>query len=183
MWDFIKNLKIKNMKIKIDLEKINAFNKLDELEQYRILESLRRRITGFTLSADKANKDRGKANYANAYIGFGVEHRRSSTGRYLEDARAAGIPVNDEIVPCKNTVAFVSVAGEGTHNDRTVALARKVIAAGGTVIMDASGTGFGQSHSPHNINGEGAVQEALGTPTGQTKEGYNVWEGKKIDFF
>ncbi|MDR1180446.1 MAG: hypothetical protein LBL13_00490 [Bacteroidales bacterium] len=52
---------------------------------------------GFTLSTDKAGKDQGKAAYANAYIGFGVER------------------------------------------------------------------------------GEGAVQDALGTPAGQTKEGYNVW--------
>jgi hypothetical protein len=34
---------------------------------------------GFKLSTDQ-----GKANYANAYIGFGVEHRRALTGVYLE---------------------------------------------------------------------------------------------------
>jgi hypothetical protein len=54
-------------------------------------------------------------------------------------------------------------------------------AAGDAVIMDASGTQFGQSHSLHNRCGEGAVQNALGTPAGQTKEGYNVWG--KIIFF
>ncbi|MDR0864898.1 MAG: hypothetical protein LBO74_08205, partial [Candidatus Symbiothrix sp.] len=54
---------------------------------------------GFKLSMDKTGKDQGKANYANAYIGFGVEHRRASTGVYLEDARRAGIAVNYEIVP------------------------------------------------------------------------------------
>ena len=132
-------------------------------------------MQGFTLSIDRAGKDQGKAAYANAYIGFGVEHRCSSTGMYLEDARRAGIPVNDEIIPDGHTVAFVSVAGEGIHNERTIALARKVIAAGGTVIMDAGGTQFGQSHSPHNRCGEGAVQDALGSPAAQIKEGYNVW--------
>jgi hypothetical protein len=130
---------------------------------------------GFTLSSDKAGKDQGKANYANAYIGFGVENRKSSTGIYLEDARRAGIPVNDEIVPDGNTVAFVSVASEGIYNEETIHLARKVIASGGTIIMDAGGNAFGQSHSSHNKKGEGTVQDVLGTPTGQTVEGYNFW--------
>ena len=129
----------------------------------------------FILSIDKTGKDRGKAAYANAYIGFGVTHRRSSTEVYLQDARTAGIPVNDEIIPDSKTVAFVSVASEGLHNEKTAKLAQKVIAGGGTVIMDANGTGFGKSHSRFNINGEGKVQEALGNPSGQTKEGYNVW--------
>jgi hypothetical protein len=130
---------------------------------------------GFNLSCDKTGKDRGKANYANAYIGFGVAHRRSSTGIYFEDARRAGIPVNEEINPDENTVAFVSVASEGIFVEQTVALARKIIAAGGAVVMDAGGTGFGQSHSRFNRNGEGRVQDALGKPAGQTKEGYNVF--------
>jgi hypothetical protein len=130
---------------------------------------------GFMLSSDKTGKDSGKAAYANAFIGFGVSHRQSSTGIYLQDARNAGLPVNDEIIPDSETVAFVSVVSEGIHNEQTVKLARKVIESGGTVIMDASGTGFGKSHSRFNINGEGKVQDALGTPAGQTKEGYNVW--------
>ena len=130
---------------------------------------------GFILSCDKTGKDRGKAAYANAFIGFGVAHRHSSTGIYLQDARNAGLPVNDEIIPDIETVAFVSVASEGIHVERTVELARKVISGGGTVIMDAGGTGFGKSHSRYNINGEGKVQDALGTPSGQTREGYNVW--------
>ena len=41
--------------------------------------------------------------------------------------------------------------------------------------MDKSGTGFGQSHSQFNRNGEGRVQDALGKPAGQTKEGYNIF--------
>ena len=130
---------------------------------------------GFTLSIDKTGKDQGKANYANAFIGFGVSNRRSSTGIYLQDALNAGLPVNYEITPDSETVAFVSVASEGIHNEKTVELAKKVIAGGGTVIMDASGTGFGKSHSRHNINGEGKVQDALGKPSGQTIEGYNFW--------
>ena len=131
--------------------------------------------TGFRLSLDKTGKDQMKANYANAYIGFGVSHRRSSTGIYLGDALRQGIPANEQIVPCASTVAFVSVASEGIYNERTVRLARKVIEAGGTVIMDAPGTGFGQSHSAYNRNGEGRVQDALGTPAGRTREGYHVF--------
>jgi hypothetical protein len=130
---------------------------------------------GFILSIDKTGKDRGKASYANAYIGFGVSNRKSSTEIYARDAKQAGIAVNEEIVPTGDTVAFVSVAHEGINNDRTVALARKVIKSGGTVIMDRSGTGFGCSHSSYNRNGEGKVQDALGTPDGTTEEGYNVW--------
>ena len=130
---------------------------------------------GFKLSSDKAGKDQGKANYANAYIGFGVETRRSSTEIYLEDAKRAGIPVNEEIQPDRNTVAFVSVASEGIHVEQTINLAKKVIAAGGAVIMDRSGTGFGESHLRFNINGEGKVQDGLGKPSGQTKEGYNIF--------
>jgi hypothetical protein len=130
---------------------------------------------GFKLSCDKTGKDQGKANYANAYIGFGVAHRRSSTGIYLEDAKRAGIPVNEAIEPDENTVAFVSVASEGIFVEQTVKLALKVIHAGGAVVMDRSGTGFGQSHSRFNRNGEGKVQDALGKPAGQTREGYNVF--------
>jgi hypothetical protein len=130
---------------------------------------------GFKLSCDKTGKDQGKANCANAFIGFGVAHRRSSTGIYLEDAKRAGIPVNEEIVPDENTVAFVSVASEGIFVEQTVTLAQKVIDAGGAVVMDRSGTSFRQSHSRFNRNGEGRVQDALGRPTGQTKEGYNVF--------
>ena len=130
---------------------------------------------GFKLSIDKTGKDRGKANYANAYIGFAVNTRQSSTGIYLEDAKRAGIPVNEEIRPGSHTIAFVSVASEGTHVEQTIKLAKKVIAAGGAVIMDKSGTGFGQSHSRFNRNGEGKVQDGLGRPSGRTKEGYNVF--------
>ncbi len=130
---------------------------------------------GFTLSYDKLGKDQGKANYANAFIGFGVSNRLSSTERYLNDAKRAGVPVNYEISPDRDIVAFVSVASEGIHNVRTIDLAKKVIECNGTVIMDASGTGFGQANSRYNKNGEGKVQEALGKPSGQTKEGYNIW--------
>jgi len=135
---------------------------------------------GFKLSIDKTGKDRGKANYANAYIGFGVETRRSSTGIYLEDAKSAGIPVNEEIQPDRETVAFVSVASEGIHVAKTIELAKKVIAAGGAVIMDRSGTGFGESHSRFNRNGEGRVQDGLGKPSGRTKEGYNIFGNPRL---
>jgi len=136
---------------------------------------MKRLEKGFRLSFDKTGKDLAKAAYANAYIGIGVSHRRCSTGIYLEDALRQGIPVNEQILPGGSTVAFVSVASEGIHNARTIGLARRVIEAGGTIIMDTSGTGFGQSHSPYNRHGEGKVQEALGFPSGRTKEGYNIF--------
>jgi hypothetical protein len=135
---------------------------------------------GFKLSIDKTGKDRAKANYANAFIGFGVDARRSSTGIYLEDAKQAGIPVNEEIQPGKETVAFVSVASEGIHVAQTIKLANKVIAAGGAVIMDRSGTGYGESHSRFNRNGEGKVQDGLGKPAGRTKEGYNIFGNARL---
>jgi hypothetical protein len=133
------------------------------------------KVNGFILPCDKTGKDRGKAAYANAFIGFGVSFRRPSTAIYLQDARNAGLPVNEETVPDSGTVAFVSVASEGVHNAKTVELAQKVIAGGGAVIMDAGGTGFGKSHSRYSINGGEKVQDMLGRPTGQTREGYNVW--------
>ena len=130
---------------------------------------------GFKLSVDKTGKDQGKANYANAFVGYGVTNRRSSTGIYLEDAKRQGLPVNNEIISDEKTVAFVSVASEGTHVAITVKQAQIVIKSGGTVVMDVRGTNFGQSHSRFNRNGEGRVHDALGTPDGKTKEGYSVW--------
>lgn len=130
---------------------------------------------GFILSVDKTGKDQGKANYANAYVGFRVPHRKSSTGIYLEDAKRQGIPTNYDIVPEFGTVAFISVASEGSFINETVDLAQKIINAGGTVVMDRRGTGFGQSHSRFNRNGEGKVQYALGYPDGFTIEKYSVW--------
>lgn len=138
-------------------------------------EWLRGKEQGFQLSIDKTGKDQGKADLANAYIGFSVTNRNSSTGIYLEDAKRKGIPVNEEINPTRNTVAFVSVAMEGIHIQRTAELAKKILAVGGTVIMDKPGTGFGHSHSSHNKKGEGAVQDILGKPSGQTSQGYNYW--------
>jgi len=135
---------------------------------------------GFKLSVDKTGKDQGKANYANACIGFGVNTRNSSTGIYLEDAKKAGIPVNEEIIPDRETVAFVSVASEGIHVEKTIELAKKVIAAGGAVLMDRSGTGFGESHSRFNRNGEGKVQDRLGKPSARTKEGYNIFGNPRL---
>lgn len=137
---------------------------------------------GFTLSRDKTGKDQGKANYANAYIGFGVKRSSgmSSTGIYLEDATRQGIPVNENIIPDKKTIAFVSVSSEGTFVKRTAELAINVLKAGGTIIMDKQGTGFGHSHSSFNKNGEGAVHDLLGKPTGKTKEGYSIWKGTEL---
>ena len=137
---------------------------------------------GFTLSKDKTGKDQGKANYANVFIGFGVKRSggMSSTGIYLEDARKQRIPVNEEIIPDKETIAFVSVSSEGIFVKKTAELAINVLKAGGTIVMDKQGTGFGQSHSSFNRNGEGAVHDLLGKPTGTTKEGYSIWKGSEL---
>lgn len=144
-----------------------------------LLEKINQTVNyGFKLSIDKTGKDQGKANYANAYIGLGVPNRKSSTEIYLEDAKKQGIPVNDEIVPNKNTVAFVSVASEGTRVEETFELVKRVLDAGGTIIMDRSGTEFGQSHSSYNVKGEGRLQDMIREKYGepkQTKEGYNYW--------
>lgn len=142
------------------------------LPQAKKLESGSR---GFRLPVDKLGKDQGKADLANAFIGYPVTNRNSSTGQYLEAARSQGIPVNDEIVPSADTVAFVSVASEGTHNTQTLAQIDRIIDAGGTVVMDAPGTGKGQAQSSWNRGGEGWVQNALGPRSGRTYKGYSFW--------
>jgi hypothetical protein len=138
------------------------------------------------LSKDKIGKDQGKADYANAYIGYGVSRAAgpSSTSIYYQDFVDAGLPVNEAIDPDESTVAFVSVSSEGTMVDRTVTQAKRIIDAGGTVVMDASGTASGQSHSTWNIKGEGAVQDALIAAYGKpykTAEGYNYWVIRQKD--
>jgi len=135
----------------------------------------------FILSKDITGKDQGKANYANAFIGFGIKRPSgmSSTGIYAKNAKKYNIPVNIEINPTTNTVAFVSVSREGKYVNETFRLALHIITNGGTVIMDPSGTLYAQSHSDWNINGEGAVQDllkiAIGEPE-QTLDGYNYWK-------
>jgi hypothetical protein len=143
----------------------------------KALEKRGLRSPGFELSRDKTSKDQAKADYANAYIGYPVNRPNglSSTGVYLEDARKQGIPTNDEIPFSKRTIAFVSVSAEGTHVHKTTDLCQKVLAAGGALIMDRPGTGYGQSHSRFNKAGEGAVHDLLGQATGYTTEGYSVW--------
>lgn len=132
---------------------------------------------GFQLSIDKTGKDQGKANYANAFVRFGVKRKfgLSSTGVYLNDAIRQRIPVNDQIQPNQNTVAFVSVSSEGTYVKETISIVHKILNGGGKVIMDKQGTGYGQSHSRFNRGGEGKVHDYLGKPTETTKEGYSVW--------
>ena len=139
---------------------------------------------GFKLSTDKLGKDQGKADKANAFIGYGVESRKSSTGTYLEDAKKQGVPTNENISPTKDTVAFVSVASEGTNNAKTVEDAKRVIEAGGSIIMDSRGTEKGQSHSSFNKKGEGQVQDALeklyGKPE-KTEDGYSLFKKKPAE--
>lgn len=131
--------------------------------------------TGFKLSIDKTGKDQGKADLANAFIGYGVTNRKSSTGVYAADATRQEIPVNDQIIANSETCAFVSVAKEGVHNSATVAQIVRVLEAGGCVVMDRDQN----AHSNWNRFGEGAVQDELrkiyGAPA-QTEKGYNCWK-------
>jgi len=134
---------------------------------------------GFTLTArseavkDYVKKDQGKANLANRFIGYGV--KGSSTLQYEQDARRQGIPVNYDGEVDENTIAFVSVSGGSKVTEEaieeTYENARYVLEAGGTVIMDSTT----DANRPYNKSGEGAVQEELGTPSGQTSKGYNYW--------
>lgn len=136
---------------------------------------------GFKLSKDIKNKDQGKADLSNSFIGFGI--RGTSTARYASDARRADIPTNDELydVANKNTIAFVSVNGnnKATPNviSATVNLAKEVLKRGGSIIMDSDA----DANRKWNEFGEKIVQEALGTPTGQTSQGYNYWGSNPED--
>lgn len=162
----------------VDMPNITTFERkieknLDNSEKNVILQDMKK--IHFKLPIDKTGKDQGKADLANSFIGYKVSNRNSSTGQYLDEANRLGIPTNENIIPNKNTVAFVSVTSEGINNEKTIEQAKRVLNAGGTIIMDASGTEFGKSHSNFNKKGEGAVQDALGNPSGQTSKGYNYW--------
>ncbi|MBR6820626.1 MAG: hypothetical protein IKM55_00180, partial [Bacilli bacterium] len=133
---------------------------------------------GFTLTQKTpyTNKDQLKANEANAYIGYGVVN--SSTYTYMKDAEKAGIPVNENINPDKNTKAFVSVNGGKRENieknrQRALDTAIKVLEAGGQIIMDNTSN----ANSDWNKNGEGWVQNEL------KNRGYVVKEGKDFNTF
>lgn len=133
---------------------------------------------GFTLTqkTQYANKDQLKANEANAYIGYGVVD--SSTYTYMKDAEKAGIPVNENINPDKNTKAFVSVNGGNRKNieeNRQKALdtAIKILEAGGQIIMDTTSN----ANRDWNKNGEGWVQNEL------KNRGYVVKEGEDFNTF
>ena len=138
---------------------------------------------GFTLEGKTTflKKDQGKANYANAYIGYGAPG--TSTASYEKSAREQGVPVNDQIDATENTVAFASVNGNnrasGAAIENTVLAAQKVIGAGGTVIMDSTTS----ANRSWNKSGEGVVQQRLGDPSGQTKEGYNYWGKDPLSIF
>ena len=133
---------------------------------------------GFTLTqkTQYVIKDQLKANEANAYIGYGVVD--SSTYTYMKDAEKAGIPVNENINPDKNTKAFVSVNGGKRKNieenrQRTLNTAIKVLEAGGQIIMDTTSN----ANRDWNKNGEGWVQNEL------KNRGYVVKEGEDFNTF
>ena len=133
---------------------------------------------GFTLTQKTQHviKDQLKANETNAYIGYGVVN--SSTYTYMKDAEKAGIPVNENINPDKNTKAFVSVNGGNRKNieenrQRALDTAIKVLEAGGQIIMDTTSN----VNRDWNRNGEGWVQNEL------KNRGYKVKEGKDFNTF
>jgi hypothetical protein len=130
-------------------------------------------VKGFKLSIDKKGKDQGKADLANRFIGYGV--KGTSTYQYEQDAKKAKIPVNYEGTIDDNTIAFVSVNGNGKASENaiyeTIENAREVFENGGTVIMDSTY----DANRSWNISGEALVQEQLGKPYGQTSRGYNYW--------
>lgn len=134
-----------------------------------------RRVT-LTQKTQYVIKDQLKANEANAYIGYGVVD--SSTYTYMKDAEKAGIPVNENINPDKNTKAFVSVNGGKRKNieenrQRTLNTAIKVLEAGGQIIMDTTSN----ANRDWNKNGEGWVQNEL------KNRGYVVKEGEDFNTF
>lgn len=130
---------------------------------------------GFKLpvSYDKLKKDQGKADLANRFIGYGLPG--TATHAYEVAAIEQNIPINYEGTYDENTVAFVSVNGNNKASaeaiDETIENAREILENGGTVVMDSTY----HANSKWNINGEGEVQEGLGTPTGVTLKGYNYW--------
>ena len=113
--------------------------------------------TGFKLSVDKKGKDHFKASIANTFIGFGER----STGQYSKDAKKAGIAVNREINPNKDTVTFVSVNGGNrlspSNEQKTLEQLRRVLYAGGVIVMDNDA----RAYTSYNKSGEGKIQTAL----------------------
>ena len=83
-------------------------------------------------------KDQKKADVANAFIGYGVPG--SSTAVYLSDAENQGVPVNEQITPTADTVAFVSVNGGSRltldNLNTTIEQAVRVLEAGGEIVTD-----------------------------------------------
>jgi len=128
---------------------------------------------GFKLSIDKKGKDQGKADLANAIVGYGVVG--SSSYKYVADAIKQNIPANGKIKLNSSVIAFVTVNGNNKASEesieKTYLKAKSIIDKGGTVIMDSTE----DANRTYNKSGEALVQEKLGKPTGQTSKGYNYW--------
>ena len=134
--------------------------------------------SGFTLKGkdgvDTAvlKNDQARADLANTFIGYGVTG--SNTAAYAKDAKAAGVSVNPTKYS-KDTVAFVSVAeldqAPQKLRDKTIAAIKKVIAAGGTVLMHSATNPKGAK----NENIANLISKAIGKPAGVTKEGIPFW--------
>jgi hypothetical protein len=144
-------------------------------EAYTNQKTIKDKVQGFQLSIDKKGKDQGKADLANAFIGYG--NKGTSTYVYSIDAQKNNIPVNNAITLDSNTIAFVSVNGDNKSSQNTlnvtVSRAKGVLENGGTIIMDST---FDANRN-WNKSGEAIVQKALGKPSGQTSKGYNYWGG------
>lgn len=108
-------------------------------------------------------KDQEKANDATHFIGENVPG--SSTGRYLQNAKDANIPVytaSSNVNVYRGAKAFVSVPGKGRQGQEqavtnTITNATAFLERGGTLLMDTEEN----ANSNHNAPGEGKVQQAL----------------------
>ncbi len=136
----------------------------DKREKYQLLnnqEKSKPSKIGFDikgLSPQNNSKDAKKATIATDMIGYGRDTatRKSTTVKYQNAAVEQGIPLNSGNYN-KGTVAFISVSGNNVATqediDNTVAMAVKVLNAGGSIVMDNKAN----RETNWNKSGEGEV--------------------------
>jgi hypothetical protein len=106
--------------------------------------------------------DKNKAKNSNAFIGYtDAKSKRDKVNRYINDAKAQDIPVNNEIKIDSNTIAMVSVPIYDLMTDnvknKILAKAEEVLRAGGELLM----SNFEDANNKYNINGEGVIIREL----------------------
>ena len=140
-------------------------------------------------------KDMGKARVANALIAHNPLVG-SSSFKYAEAAKQLDVPLNGDIWPTNETIAWATINGARKGNNAkraaenvkdTVRSIKEVVEAGGTVIMDNPS----RARTSYNKKGEGAVMDALNTPglfqdwKGNLQKGYvnvDLETGKMIAY-